>query len=1155
MRFIKRRTISLPAVVLCFAMFACDGPLSSVAFAQGPTATSQPADTQTPASPTATPPVGTPAVESERVDADQIAALRKTVAEDESIDAETKKMATDQLDAAIIALKNEQRSQQSLQALKQDADAATSELANIEQQLAKSPPEFNPSLSPEDTREHLQAEVARAETEVTVAIQSRTALEQEILRRTTRRGTLPDLITQARTALADVSAQLATPPPPGESANITKVRVQTLWSKRQAIAAELALMEQEGPLYEATARLMTARRDLAARVEIEATRRLEARKKLLASALRIEAEKQAAAARLAALNAEPELQELANRNSELTRINQETVAQLESATRESDATNSQMELLKADFETLTQRAEAAQFTHAIGVLLRSHRTTLPSLDRFRGRIAARQPTISDLNLQHLDLERERRALVDLEAAVALAMPDITAESASPDEVQEQVKRLLTVQRDVLSSLTQNISNLLSTLVALDSSERQLIDEVYRQSDYIAEHVLWVRSTTAISRSDISGVSAALDRLSSAMSLKSVGSVLLSDAAARPLTWLVCLVMLVLLVVSRSRMRAQLREIGRVAAKSNATEFRPSMSALMMTAGLATAAPAFMWFIGWRLGELRYTDSLLRAGGESIQRVALLFLALAFFRHVFRTNGLAVAHFAWDVKTATSIQNRLRIFSLATVPLLVVVEFCRSSGDSQLHSSVGRLTFAVMTLLQTIVLFGMLKPSSLLMQMLCHNDAKDLTDRFKKMSGLVVAASPSVLGLAALSGYYYTALELGIRLALTVGLLLSVFVAKSLIQRWLLVSYRALAIRHNRERREAARREQVAKGQSDIVEGEAVPAIQLSDLNVQTSRLIRLVSLLALLTGVWLIWAEVLPALNILKRVSWEITAPGVGVTGIVTLADIALGFITVFVTFVAARNLPGLLEIAVLQKLPLDAGARYAASTIMRYVIFVVGIVTAFQMIGIGWNSVGWLIAAMSVGLGFGLQEIFANFVSGIILLFERPIRVGDTVTVNDVTGTVTRIRIRATTILDWNNRELIVPNRDFVTGNLVNWTLSNSNLRVVMTVGVAYGSDTQLATRLLYEVAAANSNVLSEPEPLVVFTAFGESSLDFELRCHVPTPQLYRTIAHSLNMAIDQAFRQHNIEIAFPQRDLHLRSVDARILQLANAKLESGNA
>lgn len=1136
----KLRQIRMRALVSTVALLLHAGLHGPITFAQNVDAT------QSTVSKAGTPPAG-----SDRVDADQLVALRKAIAEDDSLDADVKKMAIEQLDAAVSALKNEQRSQQSLQTLKQDADTASDELASIEKQLAESPPEVKSSLTPGDTRESLQADVARAETEAAEATLRREALEQEIARRTTRRGLLPDLITQSRAALTDVTAQLAVPPPDGEPANVTIVRTQALKCKRQALTAELALLEQEGPLYEATARLMTARRDLAARTETEADRRLDSRKKLLAAALRIEAEQQASAARVAALNAEPELQELANRNSELSRINQETVADLEAATLDRDDTQSQMESLKADFETLTQRAEAAQFTHAIGVLLRSHRTTLPSLDRFRSRIASRQPTISELNLQHLDLERERRALVDLDSAVTLAMTKISTESASPDEVRQQVKRLLTAQRDVLSSLTQSMANLLSVLVALDSSERQLIEEVRQQSDYIAEHVLWVRSTTAISTSDASAISSSLNRLNSTMSLRSAGSVLLSDAASHSLIWLVSLGTLVVLVLSRSRIRDRLRDISRAASRSNATEFRPSLSALLMTIGLATAPPAFLWFIGWRLGELRYTDSLLRAGGEALQRVALLFWALEFFRQVFRTNGLAVAHFGWDVKTVTSIQHRLRIILFVTVPLLVIVEFCRRSGDSQLHSTVGRLAFAVMALAQTVVLFGLLKPGSPLMMMLCRNDGDELLDRLRRMSGLIIITSPFVLSVAALSGYYYTALELGIRLLLTAGIVLGVFVAKSLIQRWLLVNYRALAIRHNRERREATRREQEAQGQSDIVEVESVPEIQLSDLNVQTSRLIRLASFLTLLTGIWLIWAEVLPALNILKRVSWRFTelVPG---DPEIALADLALGIIAAVVTFVAARNLPGLMEIAVLQRLPLDAGARYAASTIMRYLIFVVGMVTAFQLVGIGWSSVQWLIAAMSVGLGFGLQEIFANFVSGIILLFERPIRVGDTVTINDVTGTVTRIRIRATTILEWNNRELIVPNRDFVTGNLVNWTLSNSNLRVVMTVGVAYGSDTALATRLLYEVAAANPNVLKEPEPVVVFTAFGASSLDFELRCHVPTPQLFRTIAHSLNMEIDQAFRNHNIEIAFPQRDLHLRSVDAGIVQLAKSKLES---
>ncbi len=196
------------------------------------------------------------------------------------------------------------------------------------------------------------------------------------------------------------------------------------------------------------------------------------------------------------------------------------------------------------------------------------------------------------------------------------------------------------------------------------------------------------------------------------------------------------------------------------------------------------------------------------------------------------------------------------------------------------------------------------------------------------------------------------------------------------------------------------------------------------------------------------------------------------------------------------------------------------------------------RQLGIGWQNVQWLVAAMTVGLGFGLQEIFANFVSGIILLFERPARVGDIVTVGAITGTVTKIRIRATTILDWDNKELIVPNKEFVTGNLVNWTLSNPNLRLVLKVGVAYGSDTRLVTELLYQVANQSLNVLETPEPSVVFNEFGDSSLNFELRLFVSDLKLYRSLRHELHIAIDDIFRQHQIEIAFPQCDLHVKSM-----------------
>ena len=185
------------------------------------------------------------------------------------------------------------------------------------------------------------------------------------------------------------------------------------------------------------------------------------------------------------------------------------------------------------------------------------------------------------------------------------------------------------------------------------------------------------------------------------------------------------------------------------------------------------------------------------------------------------------------------------------------------------------------------------------------------------------------------------------------------------------------------------------------------------------------------------------------------------------------------------------------------------------------------------------MAAALTVGLGFGLQEIFANFVSGIIVLFERPYRVGDIVTIGEVEGTVTRIRTRATTILDWDNKEVVVPNRMFITERFVNWTLSDAVTRVVVPVGVAYGSDVDQVRALLLQIAREEPLVLDSPAPTAWFMAFGPSSLDFELRVFVEQI-IDRNRARTRMMTrMTTLFAQHGIEIAFPQLDLHVRHVN----------------
>jgi potassium efflux system protein len=195
-------------------------------------------------------------------------------------------------------------------------------------------------------------------------------------------------------------------------------------------------------------------------------------------------------------------------------------------------------------------------------------------------------------------------------------------------------------------------------------------------------------------------------------------------------------------------------------------------------------------------------------------------------------------------------------------------------------------------------------------------------------------------------------------------------------------------------------------------------------------------------------------------------------------------------------------------------------------------------VVGVQWSKLQWLVAALGVGLGFGLQEIVANFVSGIILLFERPIRVGDTVTIDDITGTVTRIRIRATTLVDWDRKEQIIPNKTFVTQDLTNWTLSDPITRVILRVGVAYGSDVDRVQSLLEEVAQANERVTDDPAPAVFCVGLGDSSINFEVRVFVRDLIDIMPLSHEIHASMAKALEDAGISIPFPQRDIHVRTL-----------------
>jgi small-conductance mechanosensitive channel len=260
--------------------------------------------------------------------------------------------------------------------------------------------------------------------------------------------------------------------------------------------------------------------------------------------------------------------------------------------------------------------------------------------------------------------------------------------------------------------------------------------------------------------------------------------------------------------------------------------------------------------------------------------------------------------------------------------------------------------------------------------------------------------------------------------------------------------------------------------------------------------------------------------------------------GFVSLSpgDVLAFIATVWVAFLVSRFVRFVLEEDVYPRLPMGRGLPYAISSLLHYLILLLGFLAAIGAMGVDLNRVTLLTGALGVGVGFGLQTIVNNFVSGIILLLERPIQVGDAIQMTDLDGEVRRIGIRSTTVHTWRGAEVIVPNASLISGNLTNWTLSDRTRRFELLVGVAYGTDPQRVIDLLRDAAASVPGVLTNPAPVVLFESFGDSALNFEVRAWTARFEEWAAIHSQVAVAVNAALKAAGIEIPFPQRDVTLR-------------------
>jgi len=578
--------------------------------------------------------------------------------------------------------------------------------------------------------------------------------------------------------------------------------------------------------------------------------------------------------------------------------------------------------------------------------------------------------------------------------------------------------------------------------------------------------------------------------------------------------------------------------GLEAEKRTCRNFTPTSIALFRTAIKSLMWPTLIYVVGKLILIGTQNSPFCVAFGFALMQVAMILVPIELLRQTCRGKGLAEAHLEWRPRNCKAMKRDLDWFIPISIVLLLVTLTFQNHGNESWNGTLGRASMSFLLVFNAILLYRMMRPGGLIFFRSDPGETQTQWASQIRYTRLVfLPAVPLVLLIFALAGYNYTAMELGKVWLQTISVAVFLLVLYMVALRFFLVRRRRLRYEQLVEQREQARKlaEQANEQQIELsadtlpIELKAESGMDITDVSRQARELTGVLFGMLAIVVFWNLWQELLPATRIFNE--WNLWPTVTGENGEVkewvTLRDVLVSILLFGLTFLGVRNIPGLLELLLLKQLPLDAGSRYAISTIVRYIITVAGVILALSFLKISWTKYSWLVAAVSVGLGFGLQEIVANFVSGLILLLERPVRVGDVVTIDGTTGIVSRIQMRATTVTNWDNQELVVPNKDLISGKLLNWTLSSVINRIALKIGVAYGTDVGKVRETITKIVDRHPDVLKDPPAII--------SLNFVIRCCTSSIARRWHLIDEINSAINEAFEREGIEVPFPQRVVHM--------------------
>jgi len=990
--------------------------------------------------------------------------------------------------------------------------------------------------------EAMSLRLSSAKAELAQAMAKATALAAEPPRRKKRLSEIPTEQTAAEQTLTEIRGQQSKPAPANESKLESQAR-QTLLQARLAETQRRAVaLRQEQAAYLATTELLP-QQILLADAQVKRLRAEIDQLQLALAAKQSSQAKEDERILLDTVKQVPEkLRPYAELNAKLAIDQQEIIKDTTEAAQRLTDIEEAISDVKADLTASAERVAALGLTEGLGMMLREHRKEYKALrDKYRPNHLLKQK-LHQYQIDAFQLEDDADKLDKKMAATRKPSVDIQEKNIdwSALSTEDAAWVLMSHRRKLIADTLQAQNVLLQTMLTSDTQQRELLQVIDRFDAFVDRNLFWTRSSPPISLEELRQAPNVIQWFLQPANWQSAGSAMVATGESQPLRVILLLMVPLLLIFLRPRMRRIIQSEGESAMRYNAG-YRTTLVTFAATATSAALWPAVFGVLSYLLMVNPATGPFARGVGAGFGGIAIFIASRELLKEACRSKGLAGAHFGWSENLRGHLRRHLRWYTLLGGLGVFLMITLHEHPDTIVRTLGSRITAIFLFLVTAAFHYVVLGPNSPMYIQVVKSNPESIIYRMRKLIWWTMVLLPLLFAALAVAGYIDTTLRLGGLLQYTFLVLVVVLLALGLISRALTLHKRNVARMRAKETRERmiAR---AGSGESAIsetgIELEDEIATNLPALDQQTRQTAFTLACILGCIGLGYIWSDILPALEYFD--GFELWNVGTGDTiEMVTLLDIFYCVIAVVALGFATRNLPNMLELLVLSRTTLDSGARYAVTTLLRYVVFIAGGLVVLQLLSIPYQQLGWFVAAASVGLGFGLQEIVANFISGIILLLERPVRVGDVVTIDGTTGAVSRIQMRATTVTSWDRKELVVPNKDLITQKLLNWSLSNVINRLTIEIGVEYGADPDLVRGILHRVVAENDDIMKDPAPLINLESFGDNALIFHIRFFLSKLDSRIEVTHQVNTAIAHALKEADISIPFPQRDVNFKLRD----------------